>query len=87
MANKGGNPNPQNRGKPTSSPVYPPNFVSPVLAQGNSKSWPTVNKDLAGIYNKTPANPLGIKHASGATSGSKAGRRNLNSPPKSSSRF
>lgn len=71
MANKGGNPNPQGRGKPTTNVGYSKQFISPVSAAGQSKSWPTMPADLIGIYNKRPANPLGIKHAGGASSKAK----------------
>ena len=71
MANKGGNPNAEGKGKPTSNVGYSKQFVSPVLAMGSSKSWPTAPSDLLGIYNKRPGNPLGIKHASGASSKAK----------------
>jgi len=72
MADKGGNPNPQGKGKPTSNVGYPQNFKSPVLAMGSSKSWPTAPRDLLGIYDKRPANPLGIKHAGGAATKQKS---------------
>ena len=69
MANKGGNPNREGKGKPTSNVGFSQQFVSPFSAQGNSKSWPTVPSDMAKI--RQPSNPLGIKHATGANNARK----------------
>ena len=71
MANKGGNPNSEGKGKPTSNVGYSKQFISPVTAAGNSKSWPTMPSDLLGIFNKRPGNPLGIKHAEGVKTSKK----------------
>lgn len=69
MANKGGNPNREGKGKPTTQVGYTKQFVSPFNAQGQSKSWPTIPADMAKM--RTPANPLGIKHANGANNARK----------------
>jgi hypothetical protein len=69
MANKGGNPNSEGRGKPTRQVGFSGQFVSPFNAEGKSKSWPTVPADMAKL--RQPANPLGIKHATGANNARK----------------
>jgi len=69
MANKGGNPNPQGKGRPTRQVGYSQQFVSPFNAQGNSKTWPTIPSDMAKI--RQPSNPLGIKYATGANNARK----------------
>jgi hypothetical protein len=69
MARKGGNPNPQAKGKPTTQVGFSQQFVSPWNAQGASKSWPTLPSDL--YREHRPANPLNIKHAGGGSTKSK----------------